>query len=57
VRILNERNTVLVNVARKEAVAWQQEKIVYPVYLMPEGQKGTIDDMNLYLSSSQDEKS
>jgi len=57
VRIMNERNTILVNVGKgRKLWAWQQEKIVYPVYLTPEGQKGTIDDMNLYLSGGQDEK-
>jgi len=56
VRILNERNTVLVNLGKgRKLWAWQQEKIVYPVYLTPEAQKGSIDDMNLYLSDNRNE--
>jgi signal transduction histidine kinase len=56
VRIMNERNSVLVNMSKgRKLWAWQQEKIVYPVYLMPEAQKGSIDDMNLYLSDNQNQ--
>jgi len=57
VRIVNEQNTVLVDIGKGRTLWWwQQEKISQPVYLVPEGARGTADDMSLYLDGSRPEQ-
>ena len=53
VRIVNEQNTVLVDMGKGRPLWWwQQEKVTQPVYLVPEGEQGTADDMSLYLNGA-----
>ena len=57
VRIVNEQNTVLVDISKGRTLWWwQQEKISQPVYLIPEGARGSTDDMSLYLDGSRPEQ-
>ncbi|MCX5904916.1 MAG: ATP-binding protein [Proteobacteria bacterium] len=57
VRIVNEHNTVLVDISKGRTLWWwQQEKISQPVYLIPEGARGSTDDMSLYLDGSRPEQ-
>ena len=57
VRIVNEQNTVLVDISKGRTLWWwQQEKISQPAYLIPEGARGSTDDMSLYLDGSRPEQ-
>jgi signal transduction histidine kinase len=57
VRIVNEQNAVLVDIGKGRTLWWwQQEKVSQPVYLIPEGARGTADDMSLYLNGSRPEQ-
>ncbi|MCX5895157.1 MAG: ATP-binding protein [Proteobacteria bacterium] len=53
VRIVNEVNSVLVDITKNRKLwLWQEERITYPVYLTPEAEKTTSEDMSLFLSST-----
>jgi signal transduction histidine kinase len=56
VRIVNEQNTVLVNISKERMLWWwQQQKTSLPVYLVPQEARAATDDMNLYLDGSRPE--
>jgi signal transduction histidine kinase len=53
VRIVNEQNTVLVDISKERMLWWwQQEKTSFPVYLVPQEARAATDDMSLYLDGS-----
>ena len=57
VRIVNEQNAVLVDISKERMLWWwQQEKISFPVYLVPQEERAATDDMSLYLDGSRPEQ-